>query len=59
MKIGTEDYFSTLKQSYPDFGEITGTKAIIINNKITNLKEFTMFNFKNDVLILTDISKYK
>ena len=58
MKLGSEDYFSTLKQSYPDFQKLIRTQAIIINNKITNLKEFTMSylkNFKNDVFLLTDI----
>ena len=42
VKLGREDYFSTLKQSYPDFEEILRTQAIIIKNKITNLKEFTI-----------------
>ena len=30
LKLGREDYFSTLKQSYPDFEEIIRTLAIII-----------------------------
>ena len=55
LKLGREDYFSTLKQSYPDFEEILRTQAIIVRNKITNLKESTMLFLKNDVLILTDI----
>ena len=55
MKLGREDYFSTLKQSYPDFEEILRTQAIIVKNKITNLQELTMLYLKNDVLILTDI----
>ena len=42
LKLGRENYFSTLKQSYPDFEEIIRTQAIIIKNKITNLKEITM-----------------
>ena len=54
MKLGREDYFSTLKQSYPDFEEII-RKTIIVKNKITNLKELTMLYLKNDVLLLTDI----
>ena len=54
LKLGREDYFSTLKQSYPDFEEIR-TQAIVIKNKITNLKELTMLYLKNDVLFLTDI----
>ena len=55
LKLGREDYFSTLKQSYPHFEEIIGTQAIIVKNKITNLKELTMLYLKNDVLLLTDI----
>ena len=55
LKLGREDYFSTLKQSYPEFEEIIRTQAIIVKNKIDNLKELTMLYLKNDVLILTDI----
>ena len=55
LKLGRGDYFSTSKQSYPDFEEIIRTQAIIIKNKITNLKELTVLYFKNDVLLLTDI----
>ena len=42
LKIVTEVYFSTLKQSYPDFGEILNTHGIILKNRITNIKELTM-----------------
>ena len=55
LKLGREDYFSTLKQSYPDLEEIIRTQAIIVKNKITNLKELTMLFLKNDVFLLTDI----
>ena len=55
LKLGREDYFSTLKQSYPDFEEIMRTQAIIAKNRIINLKELTMLYKKNDVLLLTDI----
>ena len=55
LKRGREDYFSTLKQSYPDFEEIKRTQGIIIKNKTTNLKEITMLYLKNYVLLLTDI----
>ena len=55
LKLGREDYFSTVKQSYPDFEEIIRTQTIIVKNKITNLKELTMLYLKNDVLFLTDI----
>ena len=54
IKLGRENYFSTLKQSYPDFEEIIRTKAIIIKNKITTLKELTMLYLKKDVLLLKD-----
>ena len=55
MKLGREDYFSTLKQSYPDFEEIIRTQAIIVKQKITNIKDLTMLYLKKDVLLLTDI----
>ena len=55
LKLGREDYFFTLKQSYPDFEEIIRTQAIIVKIKITNLKELTMLYLKNDVLLLGDI----
>ena len=55
LKLGREDYFSNLKQSYPDFEEKIRTQAIIVKNKITNIKELTMLYLKNDVLLLTDI----
>ena len=42
LKLAREGYFSTLKQSYPDFEEIIGTQATFVKNKITNLKEVTM-----------------
>ena len=46
LKLGREDYFSTLKQSYPDFEEIIRTQAVVIKNKITKLKELTMLYLK-------------
>ena len=55
LKLDREHYFSTLKQSYPDFEEIIRTQAILIKNKITTLKELTMLYLKNDVLLLTNI----
>ena len=55
LKLGRENYFSSLKQSYPDFEELIRTQAIILTNKITNLEELTMLDLKNDVLLLTDI----
>ena len=55
LKLCREDYFSTLKQSYPDSKEKIRTQAIIVKNKITNIKEITMLYLKNDVLLLTDI----
>ena len=49
LKLGREDYFSTLKESYSDFEEIKRTQAITIKNRITNLKELTMLFLKIDV----------
>ena len=51
LKLGRDDYFSTWKQSYPNFEEIIRTQAIIIKKKITNLKELTVLYLKNDVLL--------
>ena len=34
LKLGREDYYSTLKQSYPDFAEITKTPAIVVKKTI-------------------------
>ena len=48
LKLGREDYFSTPKQSYPDFEDIIRTQAILTKSKITNLKELTMLYLKND-----------
>ena len=42
LKLCREDYFSTLKQSYPKFEELIRTQAIFVKNRITNLKELTM-----------------
>ena len=55
LRLGREDYFSTLKQSYPDYEEVIRTQGIVIKNKITNIKELTMLYLINDVLFLTDI----
>ena len=55
LNLGRENYFSTLKQSYPDSEETIKTQAIIVKNRITNLKELTMLYLKNDLLLLTDI----
>ena len=55
QKLGREEYFSTLKQSHQDFGEIIRTQATVVKNKITKSKELTMLYLKNDVLIITDI----
>ena len=51
LKLGREDYYSTLKQSYPDFEEIIRAQAFIVKNRITNLKELIMLYLKNDVLL--------
>ena len=38
IKLSRDDYFSTSKQSFPDFEEIIRTQANILKNKITNIK---------------------
>ena len=55
LKLGREDYFSTLKKLYPDFEEIIRTQAFIVRNRITNLRESTMLYLKNDVFLITEI----
>ena len=50
-KLGREDYFSTLKQSFPGFGEIIRTRVLDVK-KTTKIKELTMLYLKNDVLLL-------
>ena len=52
LKLGREDYFSTLEQSYPDLEEMMKTQAIIVKSKITILKELTMLKLKNDVFFI-------
>ena len=37
LRIGTEDYFSALKQSLLDLGEIMRTQAIVVENKLPSL----------------------
>ena len=49
LKLGRQDFLYTLKQPYPVFEEILRTQAIIIKNRITNLKEITMLYLKKDV----------
>ena len=46
LKLGREDYVSTLRQSYPDFEEKIRTQAVIIKSKITNIKELTLLFLK-------------
>ena len=38
LKLGREDYFSTLKQSYPGFKEIIRKQAFNIGKNISNIK---------------------
>ena len=55
LKVGGKDYFSTLKQSYSDFEVKLSTQAMVVKNKLTNIKELTMLYLKNDIKLLTDI----
>ena len=52
LKLGREDYFSTLKQSCPDFQEIMRTQAIIIKSRITNLKKINYVILKKRCVII-------
>ena len=54
LNLGREDYFATLKQSYPDFEEIKRTAAFFYQKKDNQFKGITMLYLKNDVLLLTD-----
>ena len=43
LKLGREDYFSTLKQSYPDVEKILRTHSFFIKKKLDNqFKDLTM-----------------
>ena len=48
-----EDFFSKLKNDYPDDEEIKKTKAIIERFNIKNGEELTQMYLKSDVLLLT------
>ena len=50
-----EDFFSKLKNGYPDDGEIQRTKEIIEIFNIKNGKELTELYLKSDVILLADV----
>ena len=50
-----EDFFSKLKNGYPDIGEIRRTKEIIEIFNIKNGKELTELYLKSDVILLADV----
>ena len=50
-----EDYWSTLKQSYPCDEDIKRTQQLIDKYNITTPQHFTMLYLKMDVLQLTDV----
>ena len=45
LKLGREDYLSTLKQFFPDFEEISRKQAIILKRKVANIKERSILFF--------------
>ena len=53
--LSKEDYFSKLKNGYPDDEEIERTDKIIETFNIKNGKELTKLYLKSDVILLTDI----
>ena len=55
LNLTKEDYWSTLKQSYPSDDDIKRTQKLIDKNKIKNGRELTMLYLKMDVLHLTDV----
>ena len=55
LNLTTEDYWSTLTQSYPSDDDIQRTQELIDKNNITTGPELTMFYLKTDVLQLADI----
>ena len=50
-----EDFFSKLKNEYPDDGEIQRTKEIIEIFNIKKGKELTEINLKSDVILSADV----
>ena len=50
-----EDFFSKLKNDYPDDGEIERTKEIIKLFNITDGEELTKLYCKSDVILLADV----
>ena len=53
--MGTEDYFPTLKQSYPDFDELIRTQARVVKNIKPDIKKLRVSYLKTDVLLLIDV----
>ena len=53
--LKTEDFFSKLKNDYPDDGEIKRTKEIIKLINIKDGKELTKLYCKSDVILLVDV----
>ena len=50
-KLGTENYFSFLKQSYPDFEEIIRSQAVLVKNKKPILRQAKMLYLENDLFL--------
>ena len=59
-KLKKEDFFSKLKNRYPDDKEIKRTKEIIERFNIKNGEKLTEIYLKSDVLLVTCVfEKYK
>ena len=55
--LKTEDFFSNLKNDYPDDEEIERTKQIIKLFNIKSGKELTKLYLKSGVILLADVSE--
>ena len=55
LNLTKEDFWSTLKQSYPSDDEINRTKEIIEKYDIMDGQELTMLYLKMDVLQIADV----
>ena len=53
--LTNQDYFSKLKNDYPNNEEIERTNKIIQTFNITNGKELTQLYLKSDVILLADV----
>ena len=55
LHLQKQDYFSKLKNDYPDDEEIERTNKIIQTFNIKNGEELTQLYLKSDVILLADV----